>query len=1225
MNHIRETHEGTVGALSADDEKKLGITACAICDQVFVTSTLAAHQRAVHGDDAGDFERSDSGESTDTTPVGGEGDEIQEAGGDGETRGYDYWEKDLYFGRLRPIREVKGEEAVIFAKMSAAILQACFLTIHYSDHELEKWAAMAFNLCPKLLGCGNKGERIKLMNIQIEKSQGDDQIETLVYFFEHTLPACEALAALAKNKKSTNIPNGYFSSNARTRAARRRLQQNASHKANKNKGTVPGNHVLTAANITGEISLPVAIRMQKLMRRNMLGKAVQALEDHITHKSTALRSDDITEDVRRQLEALHPHEAPLDEILAEEDYPCAMISEKEVFDALTSTSRGSAVAFSPWTYELLSSACRAHAPFLTGLTELLQHMLSGTLIQKDIWLSSRLIPLLKPNGKIRPIAIGEVFYRLVGRVITRQAKDKAEILLAPTQLGIGVSDGIGIAVHTLHGMTTESLRDGSDKVLVCLDIEGAFNNMYRKSILASLKDAMPEYVRLFMWAYAEATELRESNGNVICMSASGVKQGDAGGGLFFNMTFTEEIHKVVEEVKRDHGNEITAVAIHDDTYLWGSKEAVIAAFNLLEVRAKEIGLSFNRQKCKALRNAQNADIDAQLGIPGTSDGIIALGVPIGTTTFMNKEASDMFAAYGNVLGCIADLPAGMAIPILAGCVNGRPTHLLRALEPDLVREIAVAWDKKMDAAIAQVCMAQICEGGYDFFTAQVRGLTTSRGGLGIKRLHILSYDAYLASFWRAGVFAKKHMPLIWDICLNNQEVGSGRDASDRIDTLLTYFKLPASYGVRPGFYFEDERSALKQSALTIVTQDVILAALLANKDFSNARKAILISAGSNGSAAFVYFEAQNNRLLHLPTEVYREAIRLRLTLPGIESDPGFRQSCPCSTGDKEDTAFHGLLCNVTSGARTIRHDRIVKELARFITWCNPTAKVEVEVWLNDDTRADIRMTLNGKISWIDVSIVAPHGVKYIAKGSNQKSLVAAKDREEAKKKHYAPAITASTGAVTFVPFVLEITGAMGHEARKFVDDVANITTAIPEANEDMARKRRFFKKQLGAYLAIGNEHCLRVSRQKMHAVRRQRIDAPDSPLDDASSLAESLIPPEPDREIDAEEGNLADSILHNGSNNQSLPPERGREAEAEGGNLADSILNNGSNHQSLSPERGRETEAEGGNLATILQQIQSSISIIPADIEVATQFGDPLSSTFGQDGDNAGVTRDSTE
>jgi len=700
----------------------------------------------------------------------------------------------------------------------------------------------------------------------------------------------------------------------------------------------------------------------------------------------------------------------------------------------------------------------------------------------------------------------------------------------------------------------------------------------------------PELVRLFMWAYAHPTELRDSAGNVVCMSTSGVKQGDAGGSFFFGSTFTT---KVLQPVVAASKGDATILAIHDDTYLWGKIPAVTEALRLLEQLAQDIGLSFNRQKYKVLRNAQNADVDRLFNMPGTSDGIVALGVPIGAPSFVKRMASEMFTKHGNVLECIADLPPAMAVPILAGCVNGRPTHLLRAIEPELVRAPAVEWDNKMDGALVKICRASMGEGSYDDCVKQVRGLTTSRGGLGIKRLHMLSYDAYLSSFWRACWYVKNNMSQIWESCMNRQD--GENNANEKITSLLEYFRFPPGQGVvSPEFYFVDEKSVLRQSALTIITQDDVLATLLKNKDFSNARKALVISAGSHGSASFIYFETQSNRLLYLPTEAYREAIRLRLTLPGIESDPGFRQICACATGDREDTELHGFLCNSTSGARKIRHDHIADELARFIKWSNPAAQVEREVWLDDSTKADLRMTLNGTVTWVDVSIVAPHGIKYIALGSNVTGLVAAMHREEAKRKHYAKAMQASVGSVTFVPFVLEITGAFGQSARNFLDKLAKIETAIPEANEDMARKRRFSKKIISVYLAIGNEHCLRVSRLKMRAVRRQQAEdepilADDSPQVDAVAPAAHTL------------------ILNNGS--APLPPGHGLEADGDGRNLAQSYGRGLHTQDSSDTSRKADDEVALSLALMILTGSCDDSTTTTSDLEGIPLRSDPLTFT----------------
>jgi hypothetical protein len=256
--------------------------------------------------------------------------------------------------------------------------------------------------------------------------------------------------------------------------------------------------------------------------------------------------------------------------------------------------------------------------------------------------------------------------------------------------------------------------------------------------------------------------------------------------------------------------------------------------------------------------------------------------------------------------------------------------------------------------------------------------------------------------------------------------------------------------------------------------------------------------------------------------------------------------------------------------------------------------VEREVWLDGSTKADLRVTLNGTVTWVDVSIVAPHGVKYIALGSNETSLVAAMHREQAKRKHYARAMQESVGSVTLVPFVLEITGAVGKSARDYLDKMAKIETAIPEANEDMARKRRFFKKIMSVYLAIGNEHCLRVSRNKMRAVRRQQAEdepilADESPQVDAVVLAAHPL------------------ILNNGS----TPPFQGhgREADGDGSILAQALDRDLHTQDSSDTSRKADDEVALPPASMILTITISDLAGIAKER--------PANVHFGQGGDNA--------
>jgi len=1074
VQHMNNDHKER-GPLPVGVLTQLEVEQCTACTWVGSPRFLKRHRSQLHGVDA---ENQEDGEENmeyefGNFAPGGDGneeplEEIQQE--DEEVT--ELTENDLFFGGFKPIRAMKGDEAVAFSKMTVGILDCIVRSVQESDLNAEKRATLAFILCPSFLGKGNKGKRVSFMNEIIENE--NDKVNQ----FFATLEKLKKLASLERNLTKTN---GYFM----TRAQRRRSQQKNRQREYKRaaKTTVIRQDLISASS-TGIIPFGLALKMQNLVRGGLLGKAVRALDDHIAHNSTLIKSGDITGDILAKLQALHPEEDPLVETLEEGDFPTLQLTEECILEALSNTERGSAVAFSSWTYELISLACNEDVRFLTGLKELLQLMMDGKLGSKEIWLASRLIPLQQAEGKIRPIAIGEVFYRLLGRVATHESKEEAASFLAPTQMGIGVPDGVGVAAHALQEMAKAALSPQTDKVLVALDIKSAFNSMFRAAILRSVKEKLPKLTRLFLWAYGEPTDLRDSTGNVMFQSASGVKQGDAAGGLFFNTTFTGKLDEVVAEMD----GKVATVAIHDDTYLYGSGTDCALAIGILVDKIKAIGLDLAEAKCKVLRNEEMSHVDTTLQMTGTSEGIVALGVPIGTEEFITRKSKEMLTKHGAVLECIADLPPEMAVPILSSCVNGRPSHLLRTVHPDLIHDATIEWDKKMDQALIKIM--KTTAGAFDDYSRKVRGLTVSRGGLGIKRLNLVRLDAYMASYWSACKYLQRTAPQFWDSSLSaNDGIGflSAERVNKTLEDLRLYLAIPVlGTNVTEYLLAEPQRQAVFSNA----RQDKILQTMLADRDLSKTRKALLLSAGCPGTAAFIYSGAQSNESLRIRSECYIEGIRLRALLPVMEIDPGFEQSCACGMGDMEEVhQAHSLLCTSTSGARKVRHDHIVDALAEFIKWVDPAATVEKEVTL-PNARADLRVTVGANVTWVDVSVVAPNGLKYLQLGSDKKQLVAADERERQKLLNYEPAKAASIGSVTVVPFVLELTGAFGNAACKFLDKLSDIVTALPRADDVMARKRRYFKKLISAYLVTGNAHCFAASRKKMRAVRRGNATEP---------------------------------------------------------------------------------------------------------------------------------------
>ncbi len=99
----------------------------------------------------------------------------------------------------------------------------------------------------------------------------------------------------------------------------------------------------------------------------------------------------------------------------------------------------------------------------------------------------------KPEvGKLRPIGIGEAWYRLLGRCILKEIGGEVGELLAPIQMGCGVSGGSEIAAR----MSQVFLGAHSGHVLIKTDFKNAFNLTPRRLMLEGLQAFCP---RLIPW------------------------------------------------------------------------------------------------------------------------------------------------------------------------------------------------------------------------------------------------------------------------------------------------------------------------------------------------------------------------------------------------------------------------------------------------------------------------------------------------------------------------------------------------------------------------------------------------------------------------------------------------------------------------------------------------------------------------------------------------------
>ena len=101
--------------------------------------------------------------------------------------------------------------------------------------------------------------------------------------------------------------------------------------------------------------------------------------------------------------------------------------------------------------------------------------------------ASRLIPLDKGNGEVRPIGVGEVIRRIIGKCVTRVAKQDVINASGAMQLCAGQKSGGEAAIHAMCNIFEEDETD----VAILVDASNAFNSLNRAAALNNIRVLCP--------------------------------------------------------------------------------------------------------------------------------------------------------------------------------------------------------------------------------------------------------------------------------------------------------------------------------------------------------------------------------------------------------------------------------------------------------------------------------------------------------------------------------------------------------------------------------------------------------------------------------------------------------------------------------------------------------------------------------------------------------------
>ena len=141
-----------------------------------------------------------------------------------------------------------------------------------------------------------------------------------------------------------------------------------------------------------------------------------------------------------------------------------------------------------------------------SLTALTNAALNGEIpaCARDSLFGASLTALKKPDGGIRPIAVGTVYRRLAAKTGLRSVSADIGEQLRPTQLGFGTSGGCEAAAHATR-LFSASLKD--EEAIVKIDMKNAFNSLRRDHFLRVVRDQVPSLYPLLWQAYSSPTPI----------------------------------------------------------------------------------------------------------------------------------------------------------------------------------------------------------------------------------------------------------------------------------------------------------------------------------------------------------------------------------------------------------------------------------------------------------------------------------------------------------------------------------------------------------------------------------------------------------------------------------------------------------------------------------------------------------------------------------------------
>ena len=203
----------------------------------------------------------------------------------------------------------------------------------------------------------------------------------------------------------------------------------------------------------------------------------------------------------------------------------------------------------------------------------------------EAYVACRLIPLNKNPG-VRPIGVGEVLRRIVGKSIAWSLKKEVQLAAGPLQMSTGLQGGAEAAIHAMKEIFCLDTTDA----VVLVDASNAFNNLNRNVALNNIQYICPPIATTLINTYRFPSRLILPGGREI-VSQEGTTQGDPLAMQFYALGM-----KPLIDTLRDKVPAVTQVWLADDATGAGSLDHLKEWWLKLIAEGERLGYFVNESK-----------------------------------------------------------------------------------------------------------------------------------------------------------------------------------------------------------------------------------------------------------------------------------------------------------------------------------------------------------------------------------------------------------------------------------------------------------------------------------------------------------------------------------------------------------------------------------------------------------------------------------------------------